>query len=231
MTDVKPGRKNTATKAVSYILGIIFIAIGINTTKLAQIGISPTSSFPRAIEAVTSLSLGTATTIVCIGMVLVQMLILRKRFKPVNVLGIPLSIAFGWVIDFFGTDPRTFGHLLAGVPRPETYPMKLLCFIIGISILSFGVFLYSRVMWVLMPTDGLGRAIAEVTGKNFGDCKTMVDCGFVFCALMLQLVFLGGFKSFTENVVVREGTVIAAVLVGQVVKLLGKIYGKRETSN
>jgi uncharacterized membrane protein YczE len=109
--------------------------------------------------------------------------------------------------------------------------MKLLCFIIGISILSFGVFLYSRVMWVLMPTDGLGRAIAEVTGKNFGDCKTMVDCGFVFCALMLQLVFLGGFKSFTENVVVREGTVIAAVLVGQVVKLLGKIFGKRETSN
>ena len=215
MTDVKPSRKNTATKAVSYILGIIFIAIGINTTKLAQIGISPTSSFPRAIEAVTSLSLGTATTIVCIGMVLVQMLILRKRFKPVNILGIPLSIAFGWVIDFFGTDPRTFGHLLAGVPRPETYPMKLLCFIIGISILSFGVFLYSRVMWVLMPTD----------------CKTMVDCTFVFCALMLQLVFLGGFKSFTENVVVREGTVIAAVLVGQVVKLLGKIFGKRETSN
>ena len=218
----------TARKAVSYVVGIVMIAIGINTTKLAQLGISPTSSFPRAIEAVTNLTLGTATTIVCVGMVLVQIAILRKRFKPRNILGIPLSIAFGWVIDFFGTDPRAFGHLLANVPRPETYPLKLLCFFIGILILSTGVFLYSRVEWVIMPTDGLGRAIAEVTGKNFGDCKSMVDSGFVLMALILQLVYLGGLRSFTENVVVREGTVVAAVLVGQIVKLLGKLFGKKE---
>ena len=217
----------TVRKAVSYGLGLVMIAIGINATKLAQIGISPTSSFPRAVEAVTGMTLGTATTLVCVLLVFVQAAILRKRFKLINIIGVPISIVFGWIVDIFGTDPKAFGHLMAGVPRPETYPMKLLYYVVGILILSMGVYLYSRVNWVLMPTDGVGWAFAEVTGKNFGDCKSVVDCGLVLCALILQLVFLGGLKSFTENVVVREGTVVAAVAVGQLIKLWHKLFDKK----
>ena len=78
-----------------------------------------------------------------------------------------------------------------------------------------------------MPAEGLAAAISKVSGKPFGDCKTFVDVGLIVTALILQLIFLGGFKSFTgANVVVREGTILSAVCVGQVVKLLNKWFNK-----
>lgn len=231
MTDIGTGRKDTARKAVSYILGIVLIAVSINITKLAELGIAPNSSFPRAIEAVSGISLGTATIIINIAMVLVQVVLLRRKFRLLNLLGVPVSMFFGLIIDFFGTDPNAFGHLMAGIPRPQTYLLKLLCYLVGLVLLSIGVFLYSRVNWIMMPGDGAAAAIGEVSGKSFGDGKTIIDCIFVGIALVLQLVFLGGLKSFTRNVVVREGTVLAAVLVGQNVKLLGRLFDKRENGS
>ena len=226
--NIKPDIRNTALKAVSYILGLAIIAVGINITKVADLGISPASSLPRAIEAVSSISLGTASTVINVLMVFIQAAILRKRFKPVNILGIPLSIVFGWFIDLFGTDPNAFGHLLVNMPRPQGYPMKLLFLLAGTVVISIGVFLYSRVKWVMLPNDGVGAAIAEARGKGFGDGKTFIDCTYVAIALIIQLVFLGGLKSFTQNVVVREGTVIGSLMVGQAVKFLGKLFDKRK---
>ena len=49
----------------------------------------------------------------------------------------------------------------------------------------------------------------------------------IVIALILQLIFLGGLQSFVgEGVVVREGTIIAAIFVGQVVKFLSKRFAK-----
>ena len=80
-----------------------------------------------------------------------------------------------------------------------------------------------------MAADGLSRTVTEVTGKPFGNCKTLVDTCLVIVALILQIVFLGGLSSFTgDKVVVREGTVFAAIFAGQVVRLCARISGKRK---
>lgn len=213
-----------------YLLGLLIIALGINVSKMCALGISPVSSIPRALEVISGekISLGTMVIVVYCVLVLAQFLVLRKDFKIKNVLGVPVAIVFGWMVDLVGTDPNAFGHLLYGFPQPQTYIFKLIYLVVSFLLIGIGVFIYLKPALIPMPAEGLAAAIAQKTGKAFGDCKTVVDVTLILIALILQLIFLGGFSSFVGNsVVVREGTVLSAICVGQVVKLITKLFKKR----
>ena len=219
--------KFTIKNIFKYVAGLMIIALGINISKMTSLGISPVSSIPRALEVIFGLSLGTMVIVVYCFLVLLQFVVLRKDFKPVNAAGIAVAIIFGWMVDFLGLDPSAFGHLLANFPRPDNYALKLVYLCASIVIIGIGVYIYLDAKLVPMPAEGLAQAIAAKTGKQFGDCKTCVDVGLILIALILQLVFLEGFASFTgTKVVVREGTVLSALCVGQVVKTIRKIMAK-----
>lgn len=207
-------------KIVQYLGGLLLVAVGINISKLTNLGISPVSSVPRAGELIWGFTLGTATIAVHMICVLLQFIILRRRFKPISILQVLVGVAFGYMVDLTGTDPGAFGHLMLGFPAPQTYVVRLLYMLVSVLLIGLGVYIYLKPGWIPMASEGLSKALAEATGKPFGNCKTFVDTSLVIIALALQLVFLGGFSSFTgDKVVVREGTVMAAVLVGQVVKM------------
>ena len=213
-----------------YLAGLFCIAVGINVAKLAGLGISPVSSVPRALVVVWGFSLGTMIMLVYCALVLLQLIVLRKDFRWVNTLGVPVGIVFGSLVDFVGINPATAGHLMArlSLTQPATYFGSLAYLILSICIIGFGVTLYLMPKLIPMPGEGLAEAISKKTGKAFGDCKTIVDVSLILIALILQLLFLGGFSSFTgDKVVVREGTVLSAVLVGQTVKFFRtKVFTK-----
>ena len=218
-----------AKKIVQYIGGLFLIAVGINISKLTKLGISPVSSVPRAGELIWGFTLGTATIAVHIICILIQFIILRKRFKPINILQVLVGVAFGYIIDLTGTDPNAFGHLLLGFPVPQTYLMRMAYMLVSVVLIGLGVYVYMKPGWVPMAADGLSKAVAEVSGKPFGNCKTVVDTCLVLIATALQVIFLGGLASFaSDKVVVREGTFIAAIFVGQVVRLCGRLFDKKE---
>lgn len=222
-----------------YILGLFTIALGINVAKWSNLGISPVSSIPRACEAIWGsaiewLTLGNATIIIYCILVLLQLAVLRKKFPPKNLLGILVAVAFGKMVDLVGISENATGHLLLrlfnalGITAPTFYPVKLAYLLASTVIIAIGVFLYLRPKWIPMPAEGLAAAISTLSGKVFGNCKTAVDCSMISVAIILQIIFLGGLKSFTGDiVVVREGTVISAVLIGQIVKFLAKKLGAK----
>jgi len=216
---------------VCYFLGLSLIAVGINVSKVSALGISPVSSTPRALNSILGddvLSLGVATWIIYAVVVLIQLVILGKKFKLYYLLELPLTIVFGWLVDFFGTNVNTFGHLLSFLKMPDNYFVRFAYLLISMVVIGIGVFLYLRPKWVSMPCEGLAAAVAERTGLAFGNCKTIVDSSLIVIALVLQLVFLGGFSSFSsDKVIVREGTVLSAVLIGQIVKFLAKKFGAK----
>jgi len=218
---------NIVKQLIVYVAGLFIITLGINISKMSALGISPVSSIPRACEQIWGFTLGTTTFIVYIFLVVAQLIILRKRFRIINALGLLLTILFSVMVDFTGTDPNAFGHILYGFPQPETYIMKLIYMIVSVIIIGIGAFLYLRPNWVPMPAEGLAGAISDVSGIKFGNCKTIVDTSMVIIALIMQLIFLGGLSSFIgDGVVVREGTIVAAIFVGQIVKILSKFFAK-----
>ena len=228
-------------KLIVYLIGLLIIAVGINVSKLSGLGISPVSSIPGVLSKSFDISLGSMVIVVYCALVLAQLIVLRKKFRAKNILGVPVAIIFGLMVDFVGIAhfkptlagidigiKAEFDGLMMGLKAPEGYPMQLLYLLASIVIIGIGVFIYLKPKLVPMPAEGLAGAISEVSGKAFGNCKTFVDVGMITVALVLQIILLGGFKSFTgANAVVREGTVLSAICVGQVVKFLNKIFKKK----
>ena len=238
-------------KFVFYAVGIILIAIGINCSKLSSLGISPVSSVPRACEVIWGWSLGAMTIVVYFILVMLQILVLRKRFKWINLLGIPIAIAFGFLVDlfgvsaktnFFGLDTSGFGHWLAWLPVPPNYFARIGYFLASMGIIAVGVFLYLRPKWVAMPAEGFAAAISEASGMKFGNCKTIVDTSMITISFVMHFVFMvfikgmpvleffKGFIGLPMNfdgavTVVGIGTVLSAIFIGQLVKLLTKLCG------
>ena len=229
-------------RLLTYLAGLAIIAVGINLSKLSHLGISPVSSIPGVLSAkFPAASLGSMVIVVYCLLVVAQLIVLRKKFRAKNILGVPVAIVFGLLVDFVGISPfkitlagfpigidGQFNGLMQNIPAPTSYPMQLCCLLISILVIGIGVFVYLKPKLVPMPAEGLAAAIAEIRNRPFGNCKTLVDVSMITIALLLQIVLLGGFASFTApNVVVREGTILSAVCVGQVVKLLNRIFTKK----
>lgn len=236
-------------KFLFYAVGLILIAVGINFSKLSALGISPVSSVPRSCEVIWGWSLGTMTIIVYCILILIQIVILGKKFKPINLLGIPIAIAFGVLVDlvgvtvktqFFGIDTSGFGHWLAWLPVPQNYFSRIGYFLASLVLIAVGVFLYLRPKWPAMPAEGLAAAISQVSGMKFGNCKTIVDTSMILISFFMHFYFsifalnthvVSYFKAFIGmggvTIVVGIGTVISAVVIGQLVKLLTKLLGKK----
>ncbi len=229
----------TIGRLALYLLGLLIIAVGINVSKLSALGISPVSSIPGVLNArFPDVSLGSMVIIVYCLLVLAQAIVLRRRFQWRNVLGVPVALVFGLMVDFVGVASfkltlagiplgieTEFHGLLEGFPAPAGLVMQFVYLAASILIIGIGVFVYLRPKLVPMPAEGLAAALAQTSGKKFGNCKTAVDVSLILIAAVLQVVLLGGFGTlWIGKGVVGIGTILAAVCVGQVVKLLNKIF-------
>lgn len=207
--------KKTAKKLLFYVGGLFLLAIGVNISKAAQLGISPVSAIPYAMELIWSIELGTATLIFNILLIGAQIALLRKDYKPVQLLQIVCTYIFGIFITYTGRN-----YLLAWLPLPSSYIIKLLYLFVSIMIIGIGVSFYLIPNLVPLPAEGFMTAIVKKSNDKFkfANVKVAVDSSMVLVSAVLSIIFLGGLKS------VREGTVLAALLIGKVVGIIFKKY-------
>ena len=97
--------------------------------------------------------------------------------------------------------------------NPEAYIMKIVYLLIGCLILGVGVYMEVLADVVMLPGESFVRAIVLT---NFGTTKICFDVSMSVIAAVLSFVFAGRLAG------VREGTVIAALLVGFIARLIGK---------
>ena len=72
--------------------------------------------------------------------------------------------------------------------------------------------------WAMMAA--ITRAISYVTGRKYENIKIFFDVFYIVVAAAIGLIFLGGLKG------VREGSIIAAVLIGNIIKLYNWLWDK-----
>lgn len=208
----------TTKKVIIYLLGFLILAIGINISKSAGLGISPVSSIPYACELVWGVELGKATYFVYMGLMLLQIILLRKNYKIRNLLQIVPTFILGTFLTYTSTK-----YLLFWLPVPTTYFIKLLYLAISIVVIGIGVsgFLIPNIM--PLPAEGLCQAIVQASKDKikFGNAKVGVDTGMVVVSAILSVIFLGSLTT------VREGTILAALLVGKVVGFIMKNYKQK----
>ena len=199
---------NKLKRYLLFLAGLFVNALGVSLVTKASLGTSPISSIPYVLSLNYPLTLGNFTIIFSIFLILLQLLILRKNFKIENALQIPVSIAFGYFIDltmymFFWVDP-------------QYYVVKLISLLAGCVVLGFGVYMEVLADVVMLPGESFVRAIVQTWNTNFGTTKIIFDSSMTIMAGVLSVLFFGKLNG------VREGTIMAALLVGFIARLFGK---------
>ena len=196
---------------ILFIISLFFSGVGVAFTKSGELGVSPISSVANVLSLrFDAISIGTWLTITNCILLLGQILLLRRSFKPIQLLQIPLSLLFGWFTDI--------GMLIAGIVPVNSYPMQLVMVISGVAILGFGVALAVIANVIMNSGEAFVKALSDVLKKDFSNVKIAFDVSWVLLSILISLVLCGG-----RIVGTREGTLIAAVCTGLFVKLFTRL--------
>lgn len=199
-----------ALRVLVLCVGLFIMSIGVGLSIKASLGTSPISSIPTVTHYISGLSVGTTTIIVNAIIVLVQILILRRRFQIFQLLQVAVATVFGLLCD-------AYLAFLESV-EPVQYWAKWLICIAGIVLVAIGVSCEVAANVITLPGEGLSLSMCKVFPKvKFGYMKVICDSSLVIIAVALSLIFLKGLQG------VREGTVAAAIFVGLIAKQLNKL--------
>lgn len=191
-----------------YLLGLFFLALGVVISIHSELGISPVNSLPYVVSRISGRELSTCVIVIYCIYIGLQWVLLRREFRPINLLQILFSTVFGCFLDFCK-------ELLGDFSLPG-YGGKLILLAISILVISVGVILYVEVELVPMPMEGLTLTLSRKWGVPFHQVKMAVDCTVVGLGAALSLVFFGGLEG------IREGTVLTALFTGKVIALVKK---------
>ena len=198
----------TLKRYLIFLVGLFVNSLGVSLITKANLGTSPISSIPYVLSLNFPFTLGNFTIFFSIFLIVLQLIILRKNFKLEHILQIPVSIIFGYFIDIT--------MILFFWVNPEAYIMKIVYLLIGCLILGVGVYMEVLADVVMLPGESFVRAIVLTWKTNFGTTKICFDVSMSVIAAVLSFIFAGSLAG------VREGTVIAALLVGFIARLIGK---------
>lgn len=190
-----------------FFIGLFINSLGVAMITKANLGTSPISSIPYVLSLNFSFTLGEFTIYFSLLLILLQLFILRKNFKLEHFLQIPISIAFGYFIDL--------SMILLNFVTPISYLSKFFYLLIGCAILGFGVYAEVFANVAMLPGESFVRAVVFVWHTEFGVTKIIFDVSMTILAGLLSFIFAG------QLLGVREGTIIAALFVGFIARLLG----------
>lgn len=204
-------KKELIKRYFLFIISLFFIAIGVAFTKRSALGVSPISSVANMLSLKYSfLSMGNWLLVWNCVLIIGQIVVLRKQFQPYQLLQLPLSIIFGYFTDF--------GMMCVSFVPASSYIIRLFMVFAGVVFLGFGVSLSVIANVIMNSAEAFVKAVSDVTGKHFGNVKVGFDVACVVVSVTLSLIF------FDMNIVeTREGTLIAAVCTGFVVKFFCKL--------
>lgn len=200
------GKQERLRRFILMIIAIGVTAFGVSLSKTADLGITPMSSLPYVLSLIMPLSMGTFMTIMNLGLIGAQWVILRDRFTKEHMLQVVAAFLFGLYLDLFNWMLQGFS--------PSNYLFRWVAFIAGSVILACGVVLQVYADFTLLPTEGIVNVVSQEYKINFGKFKTMFDSGLALSAITCSLVFLRRLEG------IGLGTIFGAIFIGQIVNFV-----------
>lgn len=194
-------------------LGLVFVALGVGLSIKSNLGISPPSCPPAILNLRwTAISVGTFTWMMHLLFILLQVLILRKRFRLSFLMQIPAAFVFGYLCD------AAIWIFDAGVPATR-YGLQLLLSLAAVVTTAVGIKLEVLGGAWMLAGDKTVAVLAEESRRPFGTVKVLFDVGLVAGTALLAWLFFGVLTGNGNTVIIREGTLILAVLTGLCMRL------------
>ena len=198
---------------VFFIVGLFVNSLGIALITKGDLGTSPISSIPYTLSIGFTPSLGMFTLYYSLLLIVLQLVILRKRFPKQFWLQVPVSLGFSYFIDL--------SMALLGFLNPQSYPTKAALLLVGCAVLGIGVFMEMAANVVMLPGECTVKAISTTWNTDFGKTKVAVDVTMAASAAVLGLIL------YPELTGVREGTFVSALLVGAIARTVHRWINPR----
>lgn len=206
--------KNMKVRIPMYFVGLFIMTIGIALSVKSNLGVSPVSSIPYTMTCVWGIEMGKATIIFHAALVLIQILLLRKRFKPINLLQVVVGIVFGYFTTFCN-------YLATFLPSTDNIAMRIVLMLVSTVFIAVGIFFYLPANLIPLAGEGVMQAVSDVTKIEFSKVKMGFDCSMVIISVITCLICIHSLGS------VGAGTVIAAFLVGFNLGRVNKAFGAK----
>lgn len=185
--------------------GFFMIGLGVYLMRIANIGLNPWSTFHTGISLQTGLKFGTVSQLT--GLTIVIISLFMKIYPGIATI---LNMFFcGFFINLLETTDF--------IPHPDNFLIKCIYFILGLWILSFGIYFYLSCKLGAGPRDGLMIGIIKKTNFKVTSVRTTIE----ILAFIIGLI-LGG--------PIGIGTIFAATTSGYILHLVFK-WMKYDTKN
>jgi uncharacterized membrane protein YczE len=193
-----------AERYVIFLVGLFINSFGVSFITKANLGTSPISSIPYTLSLYFPFTIGEFTFVFNLLLIALQIIILRKNFKLEALLQIPVVFLFSYFIDLT-MDILSF-------MTPSNYIMQFVSLLVGCLILGFGVYLEVLANVVMLPGEAFVNAISTTFNRDFGKTKIVFDSSMFVVAGVISFILFGKLNG------VREGTVVAALVVGMIAR-------------
>lgn len=199
-----------------FALGIFINSFGVAFVTKSDLGTSQISSVPYVLSlAFPDYTFGMTTFIFNVLFIIIQIIILRRDFHPIQFLQVFANILFSFFIDVSMNWLAFF--------QPETFIAKFISLIIGCMILAIGICIEVAPNVIVVPGEGVVRALALVIALKkpqikFGTVKIYFDITLIVIACILSFIFFGELNG------IGIGTIISALFVGKCINIVNKYF-------
>lgn len=170
----------------------------------AAIGVGAWDAFAQALSSILHIKVGTMGMILNCSCIVGQLVILKKEFRPIQLLQVLVSIILGSVVNFMLYDILVF--------EINTYFVRLALILLAYVLCAIFVGGIMVLDLVTFPLEGLCMALEKVLPFKFSQIRQAVDVICIVIGVVLSLLL-------NVPLAVREGTIIGMVLFAP---LMGK---------
>lgn len=201
-------RSELLRRYLLFLVAVFVNGFSIAVITRALLGTSPISSVPYVLSLCVPSggTLGSYTIIMNFLFILLEMCMMKrheireKRYEL--LLQVPITLCFGFFID-------VSMHILWWL-EPTHYLTQMITLLVGSVLLGVGISLEVKADVAMVTGEYLVQVISRFVKREFGFVKVYFDVSLVLIACAISLFYMGRVEG------VREGTVIAALLVGPV---------------
>lgn len=193
---------------------MFFMTLGVALCVRSNLGSGVISSIPMSFSLageagiVPGWTIGGYTNVMNVILVVAQILVLRRRFEPIQLFQLVIGFLFGLFLDI--------NMWITSILSYDALATQIVAQFVGATVLGVAVAAEIRCGSVTMPGEGIQVAVARVTGRPFPVIKIIIDTLLVVGAVISGFIFFGAWPW----TVVGPGTLFAMFYVGFVVKLV-----------
>lgn len=211
-------KKLTLYSEVSYLLGIVTLAVGTAFMKLADLGLSMVVAPPYILhlkisEYLPFFSFGMSAYCFQAVLLIVLSLIL-KRFRITYLFSFLTAVTYGVVLD----------AVLPVISLLAVNGMggRILFYAIGMLFCSLGVAFYFHTYLSPEAYDLFVKEVSKHFKKDIRKVKTIYDCSSCLFAVVLSFIFFGLWHFEGAKI----GTIVCALINGSIIGLFGKLFDR-----